>query len=92
VHQVIAVDAKSLEAFVGRYVVSPAFAITITRDAGRLFLQATNQPKLELFAEKPNGFFLKEVEATITFVEDQGVVASLVLHQNGADVPARRER
>jgi CubicO group peptidase (beta-lactamase class C family) len=86
-HQTIVVDQKVLETYVGRYVVSPAFALTITRDGTRLFLQATNQPKLELFAEQPNRFFVKEVEAVITF-GDQG----LVLHQNGADVPAKRER
>ncbi len=87
VRQTIAVDVKVLETYVGRYVVSPAFALTITRDGERLFLQATNQPKLELFAEQPNRFFVKEVEASITFTE-QG----LVLHQNGNDVPAKRER
>jgi hypothetical protein len=91
-HQAIAVDPKVLESFVGRYVVSPAFAIAITRDGARLFLQATNQPKLELFAEKPNAFFVKEVEATITFIEEHGAIERLVLHQNGADVPALRER
>ena len=50
-----------------------------------LFAQATNQPRFELFAEKETEFFLKVVDAQVTFVPDPaGKTIALILHQNGA--------
>lgn len=44
--------------------------------------------KVELFAESPTEFFLKEVDAQITFEKDPtGKVTRLILHQGGMDVP-----
>ena len=46
------------------------------------------QPKLQLFAEAPTEFFLKEVDAQITFEKDStGKVTRLVLHQGGMNIP-----
>ena len=85
------VDAAVLEKYTGRYQLAPTFIITITRGGDQLYLQATNQPKFELFAESPREFFLKVVDAQITFVVDAtGRATSLVLHQNGANVPGNR--
>ena len=54
-------------------------------------LQATGQPKFEIFAASDKEFFLKVVDAQITFVKDgQGNVAQLILHQGGADQPAKK--
>jgi hypothetical protein len=39
----------------------------------------------------PSAFFLKVVDAQITFVRDAaGTVTQLVLHQNGQDLPGRK--
>lgn len=81
----LAVDPPVLERYVGRYQLTPSFFITITREDNRLFLQATGQPKFELFAKSEKEFFLKVVDARITF-EDDG----LILHQNGMDQKAKR--
>ncbi len=86
------VSADRLEACVGEYQLTPAFSITVTREGGALFLQATGQPKLPLYAESETEFFLKAVDAQITFVKEQGRVTGLVLHQNGRDAPGRRVR
>ena len=87
----ITLDPKLLETYAGDYQLAPTFSIKVTHEEGRLFLQATGQPKFELFAEKEGEFFLKVVEAQITFVkDDSGTVSSLILHQNGMDQKARR--
>jgi D-alanyl-D-alanine-carboxypeptidase/D-alanyl-D-alanine-endopeptidase len=87
----IAVDPTVLERYVGRYQLAPTFIITITREGNRLFAQATAQPKFELFAETERDFFLKDVDAQITFVPDlSGRVTKAVLHQNGMDQEAKR--
>ena len=86
----IQVDPQRLEKYVGEYRFTPTFSIVITREAGRLFGQATNQPRFELFAATPTEFFLKVVDARITFGLD--VPAHLVLHQNGIDQRASKVR
>lgn len=80
----IKVDPKILDAYVGRYEFSPALALTITNEGGQLMAQLTGQPKFELFAESETKFFLKVVEAAVTFVkDDKGEVTHLILHQGG---------
>jgi serine-type D-Ala-D-Ala carboxypeptidase/endopeptidase len=87
----VKVDAAVLEKYTGRYQFAPSFIITVTRQGDQLFAQATDQPRFEIFAESPREFFLKVVEAQITFVVDaSGRATSVVLHQNGADQPAKR--
>jgi CubicO group peptidase (beta-lactamase class C family) len=87
----IAVDPKILENYVGRYQLAPTFSITITRDDDRLYEQATGQPKLQIFAESEKEFFLKVVDAQISFKTDsQGRATELILHQGGLDQRAPR--
>ncbi len=86
----IAVDAATLDRWVGRYQLAPDFVLTVTREGTRLFVQATGQPKLEVFAESPSRFFYKVVDAQITFEGESGPAARLVLHQGGRDMPAKR--
>lgn len=79
------------DAYVGRYELSPDFAITVTREADGLSIQATDQPKFEVFAESESKFFLTAVDAQITFVRNEkGEVTHLILHQNGANQTAKR--
>jgi D-alanyl-D-alanine-carboxypeptidase/D-alanyl-D-alanine-endopeptidase len=90
VRKEVAVDPKLLDAYMGRYEITPTFFLTITRDGDHLSAQATGQPKFELFAESDHDFFLKAVDAQLTFqTDDKGVTTGLILHQNGANVPAK---
>ena len=87
----VAVDPRLFDRYVGRYEMRPNFILTITREGDRLFEQATGQVKLELFAEGEKDYFLKAVDAQITFeVDAAGTVNQLVLHQSGRHLPARR--
>jgi CubicO group peptidase (beta-lactamase class C family) len=90
-HTEISLDPAVLGNYVGSYALSPAFILTITLEGDHLFAQATNQPKLEIFAEGTRDFFLKVVDAQIHFETDaQGKAMGLILHQNGAHLPAAR--
>jgi CubicO group peptidase (beta-lactamase class C family) len=83
----IAVSPAILKTYVGTYELTPAFSITVTLEDGQLMTQATNQPKLPVFAESETLFFLKVVDAQVEFVKnDKGEVTNLVLHQGGRDV------
>lgn len=90
-HKAIKLEAKVLDAYVGEYQVVPGFGLTVSREGDQLFAQATGQGKFELFAETETDFFLKVVDAQITFVkDDKGQVTHLVLHQNGVNQPAKK--
>ncbi|HSC26377.1 MAG TPA: serine hydrolase [Vicinamibacterales bacterium] len=91
VRTVATVDRSLYDSYVGEYQLAPAFILTITRDGDRLMAQATGQQKLEIFPESETKFFLKAVEAQITFVkDDQGKVTHLILHQGGRDQQAAK--
>ncbi len=84
-HTEVVVDSLILQRYVGEYELAPTFHLVITREAAHLFAQATAQPRFAIFAESDSTFFLKAVDAQLTFRRD-----GLVLHQNGQDVPGRK--
>jgi CubicO group peptidase (beta-lactamase class C family) len=88
----LSLDAKTLADYAGDYVLTPAFTIQIAAEGNHLFAQATGQPRFEIFAEKRDEFFLRVVDAQISFVRDgAGKVNALVLHQNGMDQKGSRK-
>ena len=88
----IRVDTAALEHYVGQYALGPAFVLAITREGDRVFLQATGQPRFQIFAETETRFFLKMVDAQLTFVKDaSGKATEVILNQNGMDQTAKRK-
>jgi CubicO group peptidase (beta-lactamase class C family) len=87
----VAVDAAVLERYVGRYELAPQFVLDITREGDVLYLQATGQPRVRMFAASPTRFFLRVVEAEVEFTIDAaGAATGLVLFQGGRETPGRR--
>ncbi|HKO05450.1 MAG TPA: serine hydrolase [Candidatus Acidoferrales bacterium] len=90
-HKQVTVDPKLFEGYLGSYQLAPNFIISITREGDHLFEQATGQPKFEIFPEGDRDYFLKVVDAQITFITDSsGRSAELILHQGGRDQHAKR--
>ena len=87
IHTEVAVDSQILNRYVGEYELAPTFHIVVTREGAGLFIQATAQPKFPIFAESESDFFLKVVDAQITFSRD-----GLILHQNGQNLPGKKIR
>ena len=69
----------------GVYEFAPTVTLTVTREGGQLYAMLTGQPKFEIFPEGEKNFFLKVVDAQLTFDAD-----SVVLHQNGRDQKAKK--
>ena len=91
-HQAVQVDPALYDAYAGEYELRPGFSIAVSREGGRIFAQATGQPKLEIFPESESRFFLEAADAQIDFVRGaDGKVTGLVLHQNGRDLPGKRK-
>jgi serine-type D-Ala-D-Ala carboxypeptidase/endopeptidase len=90
-----AVDVRAdiLARYVGTYQLAPNLNLDVTLKDGALYLQPTNQATLRLWPESETDFFLKEVDAQLTFVRDgTGVATAVVLHQGGHDATAPRAR
>jgi CubicO group peptidase (beta-lactamase class C family) len=89
----IEVSEEVLGTYVGEYQFAPTFSIRIFRNDKRLMAQATNQPAFEIFAESETKFFLKVVDAQLTFTKGASAnVNGLILHQGGRDQKATRTK
>ncbi len=82
-----------LDRFVGTYEIRTGFAFSVTKEGGRLFVQATGQDKLEMFAETEWKFFLKVNDAEFEFVRnDAGQVEKAILRQGGRIAESKKIR
>lgn len=87
----IQIDPKIFDSYVGQYELRPGFVLTLSREGDRLWSQATNQPRIEIFAESETMFFAKDLDAQLELVKDaSGTVTHLVLHQNGRKAQAKK--
>ncbi len=86
----VSLTAAQLADYVGSYQLGPV-AFNVTLEATQLMAQLTSQPRFPIFASAKDEFFLKVVNAQLSFVRDgSGKVAALILHQNGLDQRAER--
>ncbi|MEM8723692.1 MAG: serine hydrolase [Cyanobacteria bacterium P01_G01_bin.39] len=93
--ETIKIDSTIYENYVGKYKFESSsslppevqdFILTITTDSQRIYTQLTGQDIVEIFPESPSKFFLKIVDAQLTFITDNTEqVSQLILHQNGRD-------
>jgi hypothetical protein len=91
-HKEITINPKLLDGYTGKYELGPGFILTITREGDRLNSQATGQGMVPIFPETDRDFFLKVVDAQITFVTDaNGRATEIILHQNGDHTAKRVE-
>lgn len=89
--QAIVLPATILAEYVGTYEVSPSFSFVIRTKGDQLTVQATRQPELSLYAERQDEFFMKEVNAQISFTRDgNGTVTGATLHQGGRNTEAKK--
>jgi CubicO group peptidase (beta-lactamase class C family) len=87
----IKVPDDLLTRYAGEYQLNPNLILAITKEDSKLFGEATGQPKLELFAETENKFFLKVMDIQIEFLSgDNGQVSKLILHQGDKKTEAKK--
>lgn len=91
VRTTVALPAETLDEYVGRYPLTPAFVIAVTRVGDHLEAQATGQAAFRIWPSARDEFFLKVVDAQISFTRGpDGKVDGLILHQGGRDQRAGR--
>ena len=90
-HHEVKLDTRVLDTYTGHYELAPSIILEITRKESGMFAQLTGQPAFPIFPESETEFFLKVVDAQITFEKNsEGKVTGLVLHQAGRDTPAKK--
>lgn len=89
--KVAAINTNIYKSLIGEYELRPGFIFTVSTEPGKLFAQATNQPKIELYPEGEYKYFVKVVDAQFEFTKDEkGNISSLTLFQGGAKMPAKK--
>lgn len=87
----VVVADEILETYVGKYELMPNFILTVTKEGNQLKTQATGQPIFDIFPKSETVFYLKVVNAQLTFNKnEEGKVDSVTLLQGGREVPGKR--
>ncbi|MGA7524215.1 MAG: serine hydrolase [Acidobacteriaceae bacterium] len=91
----VPIAKEELAKFVGVYDLAPTFSLTVAQAEDGLTLQGTGQPAFPLMYQGMKDgharFFVTAIGAEIEFVPDAtGAIHSLILHQNGADLPGKK--
>lgn len=82
----VKIDPAIFDRYAGEYAADsrPGFVISFTREGDRFFSQASSQTRVEIFPSSDSDFFLKVVDAQVTFQrESDGSVEIVTLHQRG---------
>jgi CubicO group peptidase (beta-lactamase class C family) len=72
IRRAIAVDPSRLDSYVGRYKLPPSTSVEITRDGDTLLASIDNSPKLKLYREADETFFLKQLDFIVAFQREAG--------------------
>jgi serine-type D-Ala-D-Ala carboxypeptidase/endopeptidase len=82
----VPIDAKLLAEYAGTYQLATGLALKVTVKESHLEVQLTGQPAFDAYPESDKDFFLKVVDAQLTFSRNaEGKVDAVTLHQGGAD-------
>ncbi|WP_442481443.1 serine hydrolase [Aeoliella sp. SH292] len=89
--QPVHVADEVMQRYVGKYQLAPGFVLTVTTENGKLYVQATGQPKFRVHPRSDTEWYYKVVDARLVFdVDDAGECTELTLHQNGLALPAAK--
>jgi len=90
-YEIVKVEAKQLDHYVGRYLVNPDRILAITVDNGRLYATATQTPRAEFLPIAPDHFVRRDDETQYQFVSSSsGTVDTVRISFDGNRVAAAR--
>jgi hypothetical protein len=88
---VVKVDTRLYDNYVGVYELDPGITITILSDKERLLFSAAGFPIISALPESEDKYFLQQINAHISFVTENGKRADqLILQINDQSHTARR--
>lgn len=82
----VPVDPKVLAEYAGRYKQSDVVTLEVKVEGSHLLVRFTGQQAFEAYPETFKDFFMKKLDAQLTFVRTHdGKVSNVILHQGGED-------
>jgi len=91
--EAVAVDPVVLERYAGHYEFPDGPKVSVTIEAGSLFIQIEGQVRLELYASSQTKFFIRALPVEVEFIteEDHSEASGFILYQDGAEQQAQRQ-
>ena len=94
VNKAININEAVLKQFTGTYTTDNKVKVYITIKNGQLYAESSSKngiPKLPIYPESQNEFFLKDFNAVFTFMKDVNLnVSGIITHENGKDIVFRK--
>jgi len=88
----VKVDPAIYDSYAGQYSFSPKFIVKIVKAGDRLLAETSGLPPVELMPESETRFFIKALDAEVTFNEGAGGrVTGLTLDLSGLVLSAKRD-
>lgn len=86
----VKLDEKTLQQYIGKYEVEPGFFLVFTLEEGAFWVAPTGDKKLQVFAEGDHRFFLKDADAFLEFVEDDGGFNTIKVNLGGQHITGKK--
>ena len=85
----VVVDPAVFDKYIGKYDAGNNSIVVISKDGDKLFAQGPNLPKYQLLPASETEYFLREVNARLTFkVTGDGRADSIIINFNGIESTA----
>lgn len=86
----VQLDKKTLQQYVGKYEVEPGFFLVFTLEKEKFWVTPSGDKKLQVFAEGNHKFFLKDADAFLEFVEEEGKYKMVKVNLGGQKIIGRK--
>jgi CubicO group peptidase (beta-lactamase class C family) len=90
-HKIVTVDIALYKLYAGKYNLGNNMVLDITSENDHIYVQATNQPRFEMFPVSDQEFVLQEANSRLTFYPaDGGTVKKLALKMGDRSMEGER--
>ena len=79
------INTAVLDNYTGKYKFREDMVVTISKENNKLYAQPTGQPKLEMLPLSETEFIIKEINAKLSFVKENGKVSKIKLNMNSVN-------
>lgn len=86
----VQLNEKTLQQYVGKYEVKPGFFLVFTLEKGTFWVAPTGDKRLQVFAEGDHKFFIKDADAFLEFVKEDGDYKTVKVNLGGQKIIGKK--
>jgi hypothetical protein len=88
---IVAIDSAVSATYAGRYLIPPDYILNVSAENGRLFIEAPDTSRMEMYPASPTKFFMRCLDAYLLFnSRENGPVGEVLLHVQGRETTGKR--